>query len=242
MGCQCSSFGMLSSELNYFFEFMQIRKFTHEHIVSSFKSKWKGGLSPENWGLFVNSTLSKHYDGVENENYKKFWTDIYAGNDVKYLIISILFLCEKHTVQMKQNFENLCKGIFKFKDQFVQASDGYKTYVKKEFLKNVLVEYISVLSSKCINLAPQFKNDNTSGRKALNDVYSPKIIEAFAQSILKNLDSEIKKKRIKIEYEGFTDFDEFFEITYAHLLHDDKEVRRQLDEFGVDRINNPGKK
>lgn len=233
----CSSKGMLETELNCFFELMQIRTTPQEKIVTGFKGKWKGGLSLENWTLLVNSYLGKHFDGNDNDHYKQFWTDCYEGADIKYLLLAVLFLCEKHTVQMKQQFESLCKGIFKFKDQFLQGSNNYKTYIKKDFLKRVIVEYITLISTKCINLAAPFKTDNSPGRKNLIEVYSPKIIDEYASNILQQLEVDMKKKNVKVEYDEYTDFDEFFDNTYSNFLSHDKEVRSRLDDFGLKKLN-----
>jgi hypothetical protein len=233
----CSSKGMLESEINNFFDGMKLRKTSHEDIVVIVKGKWKGGLNLEAWTYLVNTILSRNLDGSENESYRQFWLDIYGQADIKFLILSILFLCEKHTVSMKQKFDSLTTTVFKQKDQYIKSSDGLKTYVKKDFLKTVMIEYINLISTKTINTATPFKNDTSTGKLNLVEVYKPKIIEDFSQSIIEELDGVLKDKKIRIEHDGYTDFDEFFDITYSVLLHDDKEVRNRLDEYGVAKIN-----
>lgn len=270
--CGCVNSGAsFESQMDDFYDNMLLRKTSHDSIIKEIKKRWTKGLKEEKFKDIVDSYLGKSLDNIADEHYIGFWTNIYKQinednhrkkndslsttadlsvpdtQDIRYLIYSILILCEKNTVKTKQEIKNLaCSNLFKQQDVFYSnlntsnSASICREYAKKSFLKKILFEYITLITSKTIKYATPFKSDETSIKLGYLDLFNDKNIKNFCDYLIADLDKTCKSKiainnnnnplDFKSE-EIYSDFDEFFDYLYSEYLHNDAKTRKKFLKF-----------
>lgn len=271
MGAQCCKIfvnnkKLLINEINDFFRNMNHVKIEHENITKQLKIKWKkNGINQESFEiiiqkLLINSNLNKNiyhdfwikvYNHVinktefQNNIHEEFnGTQTYFNTNISNIIYSMLILCKKNTISLKQNISSLALGIFKQSNIFIKSKDGLKINVDKLFVKKLLFEYISIITAYPLKFGLQFELNNSPDKDYLiNKVFSYENINDFIDNILLKYskDCDYKKQNINNiknsiddNYElistkdQYIDFDFVFDTLYNKYLFNNENLRNLI--------------
>lgn len=175
-------------------------------------------INEKNWLIIINNNLSWEENKELSKNVFTAAMKLSEERGGQYLLLlSLLFLCPKNSLNTKQQFEDLAKVVFQMKEDFKE--ENHVLYIKHKLLYKVVAFYVNFISFFCADKLSAFAANKKDFEEAMASIFSPEVQEAF-------LKEEI--------FTGITDewqnFDGFFEVVYP-LLQNDGKVRESLSFF-----------
>jgi hypothetical protein len=217
----CSSRSKCENIYNDFWKNLKIRTIPQSDwsliVKTNIDTKNTKKINEATWEKIMKKNLVKEED---SEQSSKVFRKAMALSEEKggqyLLLISLLFICPKNSLNTKKEFEDMASVTFHLKDHFSKPEN--KLLVKKNFLIEVIAFYVNLISLFCAD-------DISEGMEA-----TPK--SHFRTESHSNFHLDVQKKFLEEDIikeftEEWVDLDVFFQTKYS-ILSDDMFVRERL--------------
>lgn len=220
----CSHRSKYENIYNDFWSSLKIRSIPQSDwsviVKSSIDTKNTKKINDATWEKIMKKNLVKEEDTEQSSRLFRKAMALSVEKGGQFLILlSVLFLCAKNSLNTKKEFEDMASFTFHMKDQFNKTEK--ELLMKKAKLLDIVSFYVNLISLFCVEELSEGMDANPKSQfeSHLKSHYSEEVQKKF-------LNEEIFKE-FKDEW---VNLDQFFQNQYP-ILADDKLVREKLSEW-----------
>jgi hypothetical protein len=217
----CSSRSKCENIYNDFWKNLKIRSIPQSDwsliVKTNIDTKHSKKINEATWEKIMKKNLVKEED---SEQSCKIFRKAMALSEEKggqyLLLISLLFLCPKNSLNTKREFEDMASVTFHLKDQFNKTEK--KLLIKKDLIIDIIAFYVNLISLFCADDISESMDTTPQSH--------------FRAESHSNFHLDVQKKFLEEDImkeftEDWVDLDAFFQTKYS-ILSDDIFVRERL--------------